>query len=296
MKVALEGVIPATVSPCDDNDRFLPDKFAELAGWLYAQGVHGLYVCGGTGDGYKMRLDERKKAVELAIELAAGKGLTIVHVGSSNTRDAMELAEHAAKVKATAIASLPPANCNHSQLVEYYTDIAKASGLPLLVYHYPLLTGRAMSLEEMLQLLEIPGVVGLKLSDCDFFFMKRILLVRPEATIFVGIDDVLCLGLLYGANGGIGTWYNLFPRLFLGIYESVRKSDLPRAMELQNIEMEFSALAWSTPRAPGVFEFLMKQKGFPQVFRRPRPSVNRQIIEKIKPELDRRMAAIEQAR
>lgn len=79
MKHSLQGILPATVSPCDDNDRFLPDKFAELVVWLYTRGVHGLYVCGGTGDGYKMRLEERKKAAELATELSAGKGLTIVH-------------------------------------------------------------------------------------------------------------------------------------------------------------------------------------------------------------------------
>lgn len=98
MKHSLQGILPAIVSPCDDNDRFLPDTFAELVVWLYAQGIHGLYVCGGTGDGYRMRLAERKKAAELATELSVGKGLTIVHVGAANTRDAVELAEHSAEV------------------------------------------------------------------------------------------------------------------------------------------------------------------------------------------------------
>ena len=70
MKQKFKGILPAIASPCDENDQFLPDKFAELASWLYDSGVDGLYVCGATGDGYKVRLAERKKAAETAVEVS----------------------------------------------------------------------------------------------------------------------------------------------------------------------------------------------------------------------------------
>ncbi len=124
----LEGIIPAIASPCDKNDVFLEEQFAELIKTLYKSGVHGLYICGATGDGYNMHPQERKRAAEIALELSKEfAGTVIVHVGTSNTRDAAELAEHAAGVGADAVSSVPPFNCNHEQLVSYYIDIAKAA-------------------------------------------------------------------------------------------------------------------------------------------------------------------------
>lgn len=73
MEQKFKGILPAIASPCDENDNFLPDKFAELAGSLYDAGVHGLYVCGATSDGYKMRLNERKLAAEIAVPAGIGR-------------------------------------------------------------------------------------------------------------------------------------------------------------------------------------------------------------------------------
>jgi len=85
-------------SPCDENDAFLEDKFASLIETVYAAGVDGLYVCGATGDGYNLRLDERKHAARMAVELSQPhEGTVIVHVGAANTRDAAELAADAAQ-------------------------------------------------------------------------------------------------------------------------------------------------------------------------------------------------------
>ena len=67
MTANFTGVIPATVSPCDDDDRFLEDVFVEQIDRIYKAGVQGVYVCGGTGDALRMQNDDRKRALELAI-------------------------------------------------------------------------------------------------------------------------------------------------------------------------------------------------------------------------------------
>ena len=78
----LKGIMPAIASPCDEADRFLEDEFAALAGNLYEQGVHGLYVCGNAGDGCNMQLEERKRAVEIAVdESQKSDAKVIAHVG-----------------------------------------------------------------------------------------------------------------------------------------------------------------------------------------------------------------------
>ena len=295
MTQGLKGIIPAVASPCDDDDVFIEDKFAELATNLYAQGVHGLYVCGATGDGYNMLSQERKRAAEIAVELSQEyDAKVIVHVGTSNTRDSVELAVHAAATGANAVSAMPPANRNLEQLISYYTEIARASQLPLLVYHIPKLTSTALTVDEMVRLLDIEGVAGLKFSDSNLFFMKRLLMQRPEITVFNGNDELLCLGLLYGARGGIGMTYNLFPRLFLGIYEAVGQGDIKRAMDLQSrflpyidIVLRYGLRAW--------FELAMRERGLaPHCYRRPREVLDEATSCRLLAELRPKIAAIEE--
>ena len=297
MEPMFEGILPAIASPCSVDEAFLPDTFAALAEHLFEAGVHGLYVCGATGDGYKMRAAERKQAAELAVAAARPHhGTVIVHVGSpTNTRDAADLAAHAGRVGAAAVSSIPPARCGQAQLRQYYADVAEAAGIPVFIYHIPILTGTTPTVEEMIELLDIPGVVGLKYTDWNLFFMRRLLLARPDIRIFNGFDEFLCPGLLYGAHGGIGTWYNLFPKLYLGIFDAVRAGCIDRAMTLQKVLIEFCELGWAYG-VGGVFELLMQKRGFgPYCSRRPRYTLEPEAIARIEPELNERVAAIEAA-
>ena len=294
MSAALKGIYPAIASPCDEHDAFLEDQFAALVKRLYASGADGLYICGATGDGYKMRLEDRKRAAEIAVTLSAEHGReTIVHVGTLNTRDTVVLAEHAARTGAAAVSSLPPANSSHRELVDYYTAVARAAELPVLVYYIPMLTKLTSTVEEMLELLDIDGVVGLKLTDWNLFYMKRLLLARPGITLFSGFDEFLLPGLLYGAGGGIGTWYNLFPKLFIGIYQAAAKGDIARAQQLQDVFMAFGEFGWQYG-VKQVFTRLYREMGLGEhCFRQPCRALTDSEWQAIRPEVMSRVAAIE---
>ncbi len=295
MDIELTGIFPAVPSPCDEQDRFVEDQFAALITSLYRDGVHGLYICGATGEGYHMRLDERQRAVEIGCQISSEfNGTVIAHVGALNTRDAVELASHAAQTGVAAVASMPPANRSQVQLVDYYSAIAGAAQIPVLVYHIPALTQHTPTLDEMLALVDIEGVVGLKFTDWNLLFLKRLLLARPDIVVLSGYDEILCPTLLYGAHGGIGSFYNLFPKAFLGIYQSVGAGDIRRAMALQNRLLSFLDIAHQYGIGP-LFEFLMIQRGFgPHCFRRPRTVIDSDTLKRMKPELNARIAAIEE--
>ena len=292
MELELKGILPAIASPCDERDVFIENEFAELVETLYGQGVHGLYVCGATGEGYHMLAAERKRAVEIAIEISRKYGGKVVaHVGTLTTRDAVELAEHAAEAGADAVSSMPPANRTHAQLLSYYADIAKASQLPVLVYHIPLLSGHALTVDEMVALLDIDGVAGFKFSDWNLFFMQRVLRRRPDAIVFNGNDEFFCLGLLYGATGGIGMTYNMFPRLFLAVYDAVNRGDIERAMELQNRFIGFADVFWRHGGIRPNFATIMRELGLARnVWRRPRPDrdaeTGREFLAEARPHLE----------
>ena len=288
--------MPAIASPCAEDDEFLEDRFADLARLLYEQGVDGLYVCGATGDGINMQIAERKAAAQISVEVSkryAGK--VIVHVGTSNSRDSQELAEHAAVVGAAAVSSMPPANKSIDQLVSFYTDIQKASGLPVLVYHIPTLSGHSTSVEEMIRLLDIEGVVGLKFSDYNVFMMARLIKARPAITVFSGNDEILVPALLYGAQGGIGMNYNLFPKAFIGIYKAVAQGDIPRAMELQRLVVDYVEVIFKYNLFKSFEAIMQHLDRAPHSYRRPRPTMDRESRQRFIAEADPRLAALEEA-
>src|SRR6185437_16771561 len=109
-------------------------------------------------------------------------------------------------------------------------------------------------------LLDIPGVVGLKFSDSNLYLMKRLLLARPETVVFNGNDELLSLGLMYGASGGIGLTYNLLPRLFVRLYQAAEAKDYARALALQDAYAPYLDLLVKA----GIFaatDFLMRRQG-----------------------------------
>ena len=243
------GILPAVVTPVDAEERFAPAAFELLLERVYAAGVDGVYVCGQTGEGLQQPVEQRQRVAEVAVRCSPAGKQVIIHVGSHRTADAGELAEHAAAIGAQAVSSLPPAGSySFVEISNYYRALAAASDLPVLVYFFPDVCAAIARVEQILELCAIPNVIGLKFTDYDLYRLS--LIKRSGAVIFNGRDEVLAAGLLMGADGGIGTFYNLVPELFLEVYAHAcagRWTECrpvqQRINELIEIALRFPALA-----------------------------------------------------
>lgn len=272
----LNGIHPAIASPCDERGVFAEDQFVALAERLYTHGVHGLYVCGTTGDCYHMAAAERRRATELAVEASrAAGGKVITHVGANEAAEAVGLAAHAAAAGADAIASRPPMDRPPDAWPAYYRDLARAGdGLPVLVYYIPALTQHQSTYNELLGLLAVENVVGLKFSDYNLFLLQRLIRARPGLLVYNGNDEILIHGLLAGARGGIGMTYNFLPGLYAAIYEAACAGDLALALERQQEVVAFLDLAFRSNLFT-VFEAVLRDQGLaPHCFRTPRPPLD----------------------
>ena len=106
---ALRGIVCPVVSPCTSNEGVDYDSLQENLARLLRAPITGFYVCGGTGDGSRLTFAERCRTAELTIAQTRAAGRrTIVHVGQTLQRHALELAEHAMTLGADAVASVPP--------------------------------------------------------------------------------------------------------------------------------------------------------------------------------------------
>jgi len=230
--VKFGGILPAAVTPIDEEERFQPAAFEALLGRLYEGGADGVYVSGNTGEGLAQPLEERERLIEAAVQSSPAGKLVIAHVGAWRTADAIRLARHASRLGAAAVSSLPPVGeYTFAEVRQYYADLAAASDVPLFVYYYPAFSQAISSFDALAELLEIPNVAGIKFTGFDLYMLSQ--LKRAGAVVFNGHDEVLVAGLLMGADGGIGSFYNLVPELFVELFEKAAAGDWPAARAAQ---------------------------------------------------------------
>lgn len=262
------GIITPIVSPCDENDELDKSALETHFQRLLAANIDGLYINGGTGNGSRLSTEERKYIAETLIPRLKEKEKTaIVHVGQTYERAAYELARHAAELGADAVASIPP-DGSTEEIVCWYKKLASA-GLPVFVYYIPSITKKNCTLDELKQILSINGVCGIKMTDWNLFLLRQIKLAFPEKIVYSGYDELLSLGLFYGADGSIGTWSNLLPNMYTRVYSLAKSGDYCKIIPIQDKFTEFLSICW-TYGVINSFEELMLAKGYAnRCFRRP---------------------------
>jgi N-acetylneuraminate lyase len=248
----LAGIFPAVVTPFDAEGEFNVRSFELLLQQLYASDVHGLYLCGSTGEGMLQSVEQRKNVAEVALRNSPPGKAVIIHVGANTTGEAIELARHAARNGARAVSSLPPCVGVYSfaEIKSYYEQLAAASEIPLLIYFFPEISPAIKTADQLLELAAIENVSGLKFTDYDLYTMLR--LKQQGATIFYGRDEMLSAGLLLGADGGIGSFYNVIPGMFMRMWRLARKGRWNETRELQARINEFITITLRYPLFPAL--------------------------------------------
>ncbi len=253
---SIRGILPATITPLDAKGRFAPAVFERLLDRVYRAGVHGVYVCGTTGEGMLQPIDQRKTIVEAAVACTPTDRHVVVHVGAASLAEALTLSSHAAKRGAHAISSLPPMSgqFGFAEVSRYYEALADASELPLIIYYFPDLSASISTAEQLEALCSLPNVLGVKFTDFDLYTMA--LVARPGRSVFNGRDEVLAAGLLMGANGGIGSFYNLLPELFVEIYAAASAGQWEEARLAQQRANVFIRATLRFPLFPAIKQIL----------------------------------------
>ena len=232
----LEGILPATVSPNKEDGSFDAATMRRVVRHQLDAGSDGVYVCGGTGEGLLMSREDRAQALETVLDEVNGAATVIAHIGAFQTGETVALARHASDTGADAIAALPPAYFyvpDDDGMVEYYRTIADASDVPLLIYNIPQRTHITMTESLFTRLLEIPNVVGMKDSSGDIFSLGNLVANTDDPVIFEGEDATVLWALMAGANGGIGSTYNVMPHLYVNMWRAFQDGSTDAAVRTQ---------------------------------------------------------------
>lgn len=231
------GVIPAFYACYDEDGQVSPVRTRELARHMINKGVHGLYVCGSSGECIYLSKEERKLILECVMEESKGKATIIAHVACNNTADSMELAAHAESLGVDAIAAIPPIyfKLPEHAIAKYWNDISSAAAnTDFIIYNIPQLAGVSLTRSLLERVKQNPRVVGVKNSSMPVQDIQTFKAVLGEGyVVFNGPDEQLISGLAIGADGGIGGTYGAMPEIYLKIYNCFKEGDYKTARKLQ---------------------------------------------------------------
>jgi len=233
---AFQGNYSPIVTPLDSEDRVDLPSLRKIVDYQLNAGMDGFYVCGGTGEGLLLTVNERKAVLETVMDEVKGRVGVIAHIGAFQTADTMDLALHAGESGVDAIAAIPPAyfyKPDTKGLVQYYTEVAGASAAPLFVYNIPQRVGITMTADLFDQLMSVPNIVGMKDSSGDLFAMGLLFSGDRKPLIFEGNETLMLPALLFGACGGIGSTQNVTPRLFAKMWQAYQAGDIADATRVQ---------------------------------------------------------------
>lgn len=241
MKFQIGGVIPAILTPFTKGGKSVDyDRAKALASRLAKQGVHGLFVCGTTGEGPLMSLDERKRTLEAVVQEVGRKVKVIAHTGCLDTASTIELTRHARDAGAKAAGIVAPSffGYDDAALLAHFRAIASAvKGFPILLYNLPGCAKNDLTPPLILELARsVDNIVGMKDSSGNLPALNRILAEKPgDFTVINGVDEYAMQAQIAGAAGFVASTANVIPEVFLSIFNSVNKGDLKKAWGAQKL-------------------------------------------------------------
>jgi len=238
MEKAFVGIHSAIFSVYDENMNVKKETVEKMVNSQLSAGLQGFYVGGNTGECTILPAKTRKQMLETVVDANKGRGKIMAHIGAGHFDEVMDLLKHANGQKIDAIASLPPSLCSyygHKETIDYYKILAKESKYPVYAYVTPITMQHSELYSFAKELSQIENIAGLKITIPDYF--KYALVNQIDGgrlNNLNGPDEMLICGLSIGADGAIGTTYNIVPKLAVKIYDSFKQGDMKTALEYQN--------------------------------------------------------------
>ena len=235
----LEGLIPPMVTPLDERRQLDPVGTEKMVAHLLDGGVDGIFLLGTTGEGPHLDYAVRTALVKTVCRLVKKRVPVLVGITETNLEAAVSFAKRCQAMGASGVVAAPPYyfQLTQEQCIDWYTELANRVPLPLVIYNMPAHTETVLAPETVAKLAAHPNIIGMKDSSSiiALFNKFRIALApfRERFSLFMGPDEAMGEAVLLGADGGVCTGANLWPKAFSALYRAAKEGDLATVRELQ---------------------------------------------------------------
>ncbi len=233
------------ITPLKDNNTLDIGGLERLIEHILNGGVHGLFILGTTGEFASLSYSIKYDLVKRVCSQVNNRVPILVGITDTSFAETVKLAEQATVSGADAVVVSPPYYFTSAQpeLLEYFSHLVKQLPLPIIIYNIPLFTKIMIEPSTVIELASISNIIGIKDSSSDLGYLSSIQNLvenRPDFSLFVGIEELTAYFLLMGGHGGITGGANMFPKLYVDMYNAATEKNIDKLMPLHKKIIEVS--------------------------------------------------------
>ncbi len=239
------GIIPPLVTPLKDNETLDVESLERLIEHLIAGGVHGLFILGTTGEEQSLSYAVRQQMIRESARINNGRLPLLVCVTDTSIVESIRLAHVAAECGADGVVSAPPYYfaTGQPELAQFYEELVPQLPLPVFLYNMPSHVKVNFAPDTVWRIAQNPRVIGFKDSSANAVYFQSVMYKmkeRKDFAMLVGPEEMTGESVLLGAHGGINGGANMFPELYVAMYDAARAHDIERVLQLQKYIMQIS--------------------------------------------------------
>jgi 4-hydroxy-tetrahydrodipicolinate synthase len=210
----------------------------QVVNHLITAHVDGLFVLGTTGEARRLNDLQKRALVEQVVPLVKGHCTTYAGISSNSIVDSVQAAHTMHGLGIEYAVSHPPMHVtmSDSELEDYFSRIADAIPMPLILYNMPRITGVSIPIHRVESLSRHPNIVGIKDSENNAPRLAMLLESvggRSDFVVLVGCAALSADGLRRGAHGLVPSTANLFPDLYRTMCDAAQRGEWDVVQRLQ---------------------------------------------------------------
>ncbi|MCE5249883.1 4-hydroxy-tetrahydrodipicolinate synthase [bacterium] len=234
----LKGVIVPVVTVFDSHENIDEEGFRAILNYLVDHGAHGIFACGGQGEGHALTKDEKLRLLDICLETVNGRVPVLMGTAALTTRATIEMTRAAKEAGASAATIITPYYISPGQdeMYRHYCDVLDAVDIPMVIYNNPWRTHLNILPETVARICEYsPNLAGIKDSSGDLGMTLGYKRLCPDYfRVFIGRDQIIYPALCGGCDGTVAATANAAIDIVLGIYNEFSAGNHEAARAYQN--------------------------------------------------------------
>ncbi|MFA3783240.1 dihydrodipicolinate synthase family protein [Melioribacteraceae bacterium 4301-Me] len=252
----LHGIFPPITTPFENDELSLNKLKFNIEKWNKT-GLAGYVIMGSNGESAFLTREEKLKLVEAVREFTPSDKIVIAGTGSDSIKETISLSNDAAKLGADFVLILTPSfyksQMKHEAFIKYFSSIADACKVPVIIYNVPKFTGVDIDAFTVAKLSEHKNIIGIKNSSENIRQTIEFISNTDESfSVLVGTASVLFPGISAGAKGGIVALANIAPNQCVQIQKLIEEKKLNEAIELQKKLIPVNSAVTTKYGVPGL--------------------------------------------
>jgi 4-hydroxy-tetrahydrodipicolinate synthase len=269
-----EGIWIPLVTPFRNGAIDL-DAAQRLAVDYADSGVHGLIVCGTTGEAATLSEEEQAMLLCAIEEAVAPRCPVVFGIGGNDTRAVAAKVASFNQYEAAGYLISAPAYVRPSQLgiTRHFQEIARVTDTPIIIYNVPSRTGVDIELSSVITLAAESGFVAIK--QCGGAIARIGDLVNhTDLKVLCGDDDLMFASLCVGGHGAMTASAHIRPDLYVSMFNLIRNGEIAQARIVFNTLLPLIKLMFSEPNPAPVKAALALQGRIHDELRLPMTSMS----------------------